>query len=249
MTAAKKTAIVTGAGSGIGRAVARALLEAGYNVGLAGRRSEPLDQSAAGFGERALAVPTDVADPQSVRALFDSVLERFGRVDLVFNNAGIGAPGVGLEELTVQQWQTVVDINLTAVFLCTQQAFVLMKSQSPRGGRIINNGSISAHAPRPFSSPYTATKHAITGLTKATSLDGRPFDIACSQIDIGNAATEMTERMKKGVPQADGSMAVEPTMNVQHVADAVVHMASLPLDANVQFMTIMATKMPFVGRG
>ena len=198
---------------------------------------------------RALAVPTDATDPVAVKALFAKTRDAFGRLDVLFNNAGTGAPPIPLEELTLEQWQKVVDINLTAVFLCTQQAFVLMKSQSPRGGRIINNGSISAHTPRPFSSPYTATKHAITGLTKATSLDGRAFDIACSQIDIGNAATEMTERMKKGVPQADGTMAVEPTMNVKHVADAVVHMASLPLDANVQFMTIMATRMPFVGRG
>jgi len=248
----KKAAIVTGAGSGIGRASALALLKAGFHVALAGRRADALEatRSAAGDGaDRVLVVPTDATDPAAVKALFATVKEKFGRLDVLFNNAGTGAPPVPLDELTVEQWRTVVDINLTGVFLCTQQAFALMKSQSPRGGRIINNGSISAHAPRPFSSPYTATKHAITGLTKATSLDGRAHDIACSQIDIGNAATEMTERMKKGVPQADGSMAVEPTMNVQHVADAVVHMASLPLDANVQFMTIMATKMPFVGRG
>jgi len=248
----KKVAIVTGAGSGIGRASALALVKAGFHVALAGRRADALEatRAAAGDGaDRVLAVPTDATDPAAVKALFAAVKEKFGRLDVLFNNAGTGAPPVPLDELTVEQWRTVVDINLTGVFLCTQQAFALMKSQSPRGGRIINNGSISAHAPRPFSSPYTATKHAITGLTKATSLDGRAHDIACSQIDIGNAATEMTERMKKGVPQADGSMAVEPTMNVQHVADAVVHMASLPLDANVQFMTIMATKMPFVGRG
>jgi NAD(P)-dependent dehydrogenase (short-subunit alcohol dehydrogenase family) len=247
-----KIAIVTGAGSGIGRASALALLKAGYRVALAGRRRDALEatRTAAGDGaDRALVVPTDATDPIAVKALFAATQQTFGRLDVLFNNAGTGAPPLPLEELTVQQWQTVVDINLTAVFLCTQQAFVLMKSQSPRGGRIINNGSISAHAPRPFSSPYTATKHAITGLTKATALDGRPFDIACSQIDIGNAATEMTERMKKGVPQADGSLAVEPTMNVQHVADAIVHMANLPLDANIQFMTVMATKMPFVGRG
>jgi len=247
-----KVAIVTGAGSGIGRASALALLKAGYQVALAGRRREALEATRAAAGDggaRALVVPTDATDPIAVRALFAATQQTFGRLDVLFNNAGTGAPPLPLEELTVQQWQTVVDINLTAVFLCTQQAFVLMKSQSPRGGRIINNGSISAHAPRPFSSPYTATKHAITGLTKATALDGRPFDIACSQIDIGNAATEMTERMKKGVPQADGTMAVEPTMNVQHVADAIVHMANLPLDANIQFITIMATKMPFVGRG
>ncbi|HEX2539769.1 MAG TPA: SDR family oxidoreductase [Caldimonas sp.] len=247
-----KVALVTGAGSGIGRASALALLKAGFHVVLAGRRGDALDatrEAAGDASERALAVPTDVTDPEAVKTLFARTRDAFGRLDVLFNNAGTGAPPLPLEELTVKQWQTVVDINLTAVFLCTQQAFVLMKSQSPRGGRIINNGSISAHAPRPFSSPYTATKHAITGLTKATSLDGRPFDIACGQIDIGNAATEMTERMKKGVPQADGTLAVEPTMNVQHVADAVVHMASLPLDANIQFMTVMATKMPFVGRG
>jgi NAD(P)-dependent dehydrogenase (short-subunit alcohol dehydrogenase family) len=248
----KKVAIVTGAGSGIGRAAALALLKAGFHVALAGRRADALEATragAVGAAERALVVPTDATDPAAVKALFGAVKEKFGRLDVLFNNAGTGAPPIPLEELTIEQWRTVVDINLTAVFLCTQQAFVLMKSQSPRGGRIINNGSISAHTPRPFSSPYTATKHAITGLTKATALDGRAFNIACGQIDIGNAATEMTERMKKGVPQADGSLAVEPTMNVQHVADAVVHMASLPLDANVQFMTIMATAMPFVGRG
>jgi NAD(P)-dependent dehydrogenase (short-subunit alcohol dehydrogenase family) len=247
-----KVALVTGAGSGIGRAAALALLKAGYDVVLAGRRADALEETRAAAGDaadRALAVPTDVTDPEAVKTLFARTRDAFGRLDVLFNNAGTGAPPLPLEELTVKQWQTVVDINLTAVFLCTQQAFVLMKSQSPRGGRIINNGSISAHAPRPFSSPYTATKHAITGLTKATSLDGRPFDIACGQIDIGNAATDMTERMKKGVPQADGSMAVEPTMNVQHVADTVVHMAGLPLDANIQFVTVMATKMPFVGRG
>ncbi|MGZ8261195.1 MAG: SDR family oxidoreductase [Caldimonas sp.] len=247
-----KVAIVTGAGSGIGRASALALLEAGCKVVLAGRREDALEatRSAAGKNaDRALVVPTDATDPAAVKALFAATRSAFGRLDVLFNNAGTGAPPLPLEELTVEQWRAVVDVNLTAVFLCTQQAFVLMKSQTPRGGRIINNGSISAHAPRPFSSPYTATKHAITGLTKATALDGRPFDIACSQIDIGNAATEMTERMKKGVPQADGTLAVEPTMDVRHVADAVVHMASLPLDANIQFITIMATKMPFVGRG
>jgi NAD(P)-dependent dehydrogenase (short-subunit alcohol dehydrogenase family) len=252
MAQLQKVALVTGAGTGIGKAVALALMKEGYAAVLAGRRKDKLEEAASegkSTGAKSLVVPTDVSDPAAIKALFAKTKDTFGRLDVLFNNAGTGAPPIPLEELTVQQWQTVVDINLTAVFLCTQQAFVLMKSQSPRGGRIINNGSISAHAPRPFSSPYTATKHAITGLTKATSLDGRPFDIACSQIDIGNAATEMTERMKKGVPQADGSMAVEPTMNVQHVADAVVHMASLPLDANVQFMTIMATKMPFVGRG
>ena len=248
----KKVALVTGAGSGIGRASALALLKAGFHVALAGRRAEALEatRTAAGdMADRALVVPTDATDPAAVKALFAATKQAFGRLDVLFNNAGTGAPPIPLEELTIEQWRAVVDINLTAVFLCTQQAFVLMKNQAPRGGRIINNGSISAHAPRPFSSPYTATKHAITGLTKATSLDGRAWDIACSQIDIGNAATEMTERMAKGVPQADGSLRVEPTMDVRHVADAVVHMASLPLGANIQFMTVMATKMPFVGRG
>ena len=248
----RKVALVTGAGSGIGRASALALLGAGFHVVLAGRRADALEatRSAAGAAaDRVLVVPTDATDPAAVEALFAATKDAFGRLDVLFNNAGTGAPPIPLEELTIEQWRTVVDINLTAVFLCTQQAFVLMKSQSPRGGRIINNGSISAHAPRPFSSPYTATKHAITGLTKATSLDGRAYDIACGQIDIGNAATEMTTRMAKGVPQASGELAVEPTMNVQHVADTVVHMASLPLDANIQFVTVMATRMPFVGRG
>ncbi|HEY9238394.1 MAG TPA: SDR family oxidoreductase, partial [Burkholderiaceae bacterium] len=204
---------------------------------------------AGALAEHALAVPTDATDAAAVAALFDKTREAFGRLDVLFNNAGTGAPAIPMDELTVEQWKAVVDVNLTAVFLCTQQAFKLMKSQSPRGGRIINNGSISAYAPRPFSAPYTATKHAITGLTKAVSLDGRAFDIACGQIDIGNAASEMTQRMTTGVPQANGSMMVEPRMDVKHVADAVVHMASLPLEANVQFMTVMATKMPFVGRG
>jgi NAD(P)-dependent dehydrogenase (short-subunit alcohol dehydrogenase family) len=249
MTPGSKTAIVTGAGSGIGRAVATALLKEGYNVGLAGRRREPLDETARAAPERALAVPTDVAQPQSVRALFEAVKRRFGRVDLVFNNAGVGAPGIPLEDLSVEQWQNVVNINLTGSFLCVQEAFRVMKAQEPRGGRIINNGSISAHAPRPNSAPYTATKHAITGLTKSASLDGRKYDIACGQIDIGNAHTEMAARMASGVPQANGEIAVEPLMDVAHVASAVVYMASLPLDANVQFMTVMATKMPFVGRG
>jgi NAD(P)-dependent dehydrogenase (short-subunit alcohol dehydrogenase family) len=247
-----RVAIVTGAGTGIGRAVTLALLHKGYDVALAGRRAEPLAQVIASAGlsaERALAVPTDVSDPESVRALFARAKQAFGRLDLLFNNAGVGAPGIPLEDLTFAHWKNVVDINLTGAFLCTQEAFKLMKSQEPRGGRIINNGSISAHAPRPNSSPYTATKHAITGLTKSTSLDGRKYDIACGQIDIGNAATEMAARMATGVPQADGSIAIEPLMDVAHVANAVVYMASLPLDANVQFMTVMATKMPFVGRG
>jgi NAD(P)-dependent dehydrogenase (short-subunit alcohol dehydrogenase family) len=247
-----KVAVVTGAGSGIGRATALALLREGYSVALAGRRAEALAQTAAqagAAGSRALPVPTDVTDPAAVRALFEAATAAFGRVDLLFNNAGAGAPAVPLEELTVEQWRRVVDVNLTGPFLCTQAAFRVMKGQIPRGGRIVNNGSISAHAPRPNSAPYTATKHAITGLTKATALDGRKYDIACGQIDIGNAGTEMTARMKDGVPQADGSVAAEPTMDVEHVARAVVYMASLPLDANVLFLTVMATKMPFVGRG
>jgi NAD(P)-dependent dehydrogenase (short-subunit alcohol dehydrogenase family) len=252
MTSFPKVAIVTGAGTGIGKAVALALLSAGYRVALAGRRSEPLEKAvseAAVPGGHALAVPTDVSNPESVRALFARTRQAFGRLDVLFNNAGIGAPPVNLEDLTFEQWKAVVDINLTGSFLCTQEAMRLMKSQDPRGGRIINNGSISAHAPRPNSAPYTATKHAITGLTKSTSLDGRKYDIACSQIDIGNAHTEMAARMAKGVPQANGEIAIEPLMDVAHVASAVVYMASLPLDANVQFMTVMATKMPFVGRG
>jgi NAD(P)-dependent dehydrogenase (short-subunit alcohol dehydrogenase family) len=252
MAAAEKIAIVTGAGSGIGRAVAQALLRNGYAMVLAGRRQAALEETAAGAeaaGSRALAVVTDVTDPGSVRALFERAREKFGRLDLLFNNAGIGAPAVPLDELGPEQWSAVGDTNLTGAFLCTQQAFRLMKAQDPMGGRIINNGSISAQAPRPHSAPYTATKHAITGLTKSTSLDGRAFDIACGQIDIGNAATEMTARMREGVPQADGSIAPEPTMDVRHVADMVVQMANLPLDANVQFVTIMATKMPLVGRG
>ena len=247
-----RVAMVTGAGSGIGRASALALLKAGYRVVLAGRREDALRETQARAGElgaNALPVPTDATKAASVEALFQATERAFGRLDVLFNNAGMGAPAIPLEELTVAQWQSVVDINLTGVFLCTQQAFKLMKRQDPKGGRIINNGSISAHAPRPFSSPYTATKHAVTGLTKATALDGRPHGIACGQIDIGNAASEMTERMARGVPQADGSVRPEPTMNVEHVANAVVHMANLPLDANVLFMTIMATNMPFVGRG
>lgn len=246
-----KTAIVTGAGSGIGKASALALLRSGYHVAFAGRRREPLDAAvaAAGAGSQALAIPTDVSDPQSVMALFAQVKAAWGRLDVLFNNAGVGAPAIGMEELTFEQWKNVVDINLTGAFLCTQQATLIMKAQSPRGGRIINNGSISAHAPRPNSAPYTATKHAITGLTKSTSLDGRKYDIACSQIDIGNAGTEMAAKMAKGVPQANGEIAIEPLMDVELVANAVVHMASLPLEANVQFMTLMATKMPFVGRG
>jgi NAD(P)-dependent dehydrogenase (short-subunit alcohol dehydrogenase family) len=247
-----KVAIVTGAGSGIGRACAIALLQAGYHVALAGRREDALRESLAQAGEagtRGVAVPTDVADPASVKALFDLVRERFGHLDLLFNNAGSGTPPMPLEDLSVAQWRQVVDVNLTGAFLCTQEAFRLMKAQTPRGGRIVNNGSISAHAPRPFSAPYTATKHAITGLTKSTSLDGRAYDIACGQLDIGNAATEMTDRMAAGILQPNGQTLVEPRMDVRHVAEALLYMASLPLEANVQFMTVMATKMPYVGRG
>jgi NAD(P)-dependent dehydrogenase (short-subunit alcohol dehydrogenase family) len=251
VTKNNRTAVVTGAGSGIGRAVALALLAEGYAVALAGRRRDALDQTrdAAADPARALAVPTDVTDPASVANLFATVLERFGRLDVLFNNAGKGAPAVSLEDLTVEQWQAVVNVNLTGMFLCTQEAFRLMKSQDPRGGRIINNGSISAYAPRPFSVAYTATKHAVTGLTRSTSLDGRRHDIACGQIDIGNAATDMTAAMADGVPQANGELSAEPTMPVENVASAVVYMAGLSLDANVQFMTVMATKMPFLGRG
>jgi NAD(P)-dependent dehydrogenase (short-subunit alcohol dehydrogenase family) len=247
-----KIAMVTGAGSGIGRAAALALLREGYSVALVGRRPEALAQTVAqagADGTRALAVAADVSDPAAVQGIFDQTRETFGRLDVLFNNAGTGAPAVPLEDLTVEQWRRVVDVNLTGAFFCTQGAFRLMKEQTPRGGRIINNGSISAHTPRPNSAPYTATKHAITGLTKSTALDGRKYDIACGQIDIGNAGTEMTARMKAGVPQATGEVAVEPTMDVENVARAVVYMASLPLDANVLFMTVMATKMPFVGRG
>ncbi len=245
-----KVAIVTGAGTGIGRAAAVALAHAGYAVALAGRRAAPLEETAAEMaGAASLVAPTDVADPASVEALFAATKEAFGRLDLLFNNAGLGAPPVPLEELSVEQWQRVVDVNLTGAFLCTQAAIKLMKDQTPRGGRIINNGSISADRPRPNSAPYTATKHAITGLTKSTSLDGRAHDIACGQIDIGNAATPMTAKMSEGMPQADGSIAPEPTFDVAEVGRAIVHMASLPLDAHVQFMTIMATKMPYIGRG
>src|SRR5437762_11325856 len=251
MAAQQKVAVVTGAGTGIGKAVALALMREGFAVALAGRRADKLEETASEgrtSNGTSLVVPTDVSDPASVKALFAKVKERHGRLDVLFNNAGIGAPAMPMEDLPYETWKTVVDINLTGMFLCTQEAIRLMKAQEPRGGRIINNGSISAHAPRPNSAPYTATKHAITGLTRSTALDGRKHDIACGQIDIGNAATEMTEPMAKGVAQADGHIEVEPRMDVAHVASAVAYMAGLPLDANVQFMTVMATKMPFIGR-
>jgi NAD(P)-dependent dehydrogenase (short-subunit alcohol dehydrogenase family) len=247
-----KFALVTGAGSGIGRAAALALQTAGYSVALAGRRAAELEATAATAsqeGGRMLAVSTDVGKPESVDALFAAIKAAFGRLDLLFNNAGMGAPGIPMEDLSYQQWSAVVAVNLTGPFLCAQHAIRMMKAQQPRGGRIINNGSISAHAPRVNSAPYTATKHAITGLTKSIALDGRAFDIACGQIDIGNASTEMTQRMAAGVPQAHGASMVEPTMDVRNVADAILYMAGLPLDANVLSMTVMATKMPFVGRG
>jgi NAD(P)-dependent dehydrogenase (short-subunit alcohol dehydrogenase family) len=250
--AESKIAVVTGAGSGVGRAAALALLGAGWSVALAGRRADALEATiaeAGPAGSRCLAVPTDVGDAASVAALFQAVEQKWGRLDLLFNNAGRGAPAVDVDELKLEDWFGTVAANLNGAFLCAQQAFRIMKHQKPQGGRIINNGSISAHTPRPFSAPYTATKHAITGLTKSLSLDGRRWDIACGQLDIGNAATEMTQRMTNGVPQPNGTMMVEPRMDARHVGEAVLHMASLPLDANVQFMTIMATKMPFVGRG
>ena len=252
MTSQGKIAFITGAGTGVGKAVTLALLAEGYSVVLAGRRREPLEATASEGdpeGSRTLAVTGSVGDPASVEVMFTQARERFGRLDLLFNNAGTGAPAIPMEDLSFEQWKNAVDTNLTGAFLCTQQAIRIMKDQNPRGGRIINNGSISAHAPRPFSAPYTATKHAITGLTKSTSLDGRAYDIACGQLDIGNAETDMARRMRDGVPQADGSIRPEPLMDPTHVAQAVVYMASLPLDANVQFLTVMATKMPFVGRG
>ena len=249
--AQRGTAIVTGAGTGIGRAVAIGLLGEGYAVALAGRRPEPLEETArlSGAGDRALVVPTDVTKPSSVAALFERVRTRFGRLDVLVNNAGISAPGVPLDRLTDEDWRAVVDVNLTGTFLCMREAFAVMKAQDPRGGRIINNGSISAQVPRPNSAPYTATKHAVTGLTRSASLDGRPFDIACGQIDIGNAATDMTATMATGMPQANGTVAPEPRIDVGHVVRAFLYMASLPLDVNVQFMTVMATKMPYIGRG
>ena len=247
-----RVAIVTGAGTGIGKNAALTLLANGYRVGLVGRRKELLAKTVEDAGAAAantLVLPADVASPESVKALFAKVLQAWGRLDVLFNNAGMGAPAIPMEDLSFEQWKAVVDVNLSGMFLCSQEAIKIMKNQDPRGGRIINNGSISAHAPRPNSAPYTATKHAVTGLTKCIALDCRKYDIACGQIDIGNAATEMTERMKNGVAQANGSTAIEPRMDVAHVGSAVLYMANLPLDANVQFMTIMATKMPFVGRG
>jgi NAD(P)-dependent dehydrogenase (short-subunit alcohol dehydrogenase family) len=252
MATTGKTAIVTGAGTGIGRSVALAFLKDGYRVALAGRRRDKLDETArdSGAGDRALVAPTDVTDAKAIAALFAAVKQKWGRLDVLFNNAGIGTPGsVMLEDLTLEQWQGVVNTNLTGMFLCTQEAFRIMKSQSPRGGRIINNGSISAHAPRPNSAPYTSTKHAVTGLTKASALDGRKYDICVGQIDIGNARTPLASRMADGVPQANGEIRPEPLMDVDHVGAAVLHMANLPLETNVQFITIMATKMPFIGRG
>jgi len=252
MSTGTKHAVVTGAGSGIGRAAALALLADGYSVALAGRRPELLRATAEAAGEnapRALVVPTDVRNPPEVRALFARAKQAFGRVDVLFNNAGVGSPPAAFEDLTPEQWKGVIDVNLTGMFLCAQEAFRAMRDQSPRGGRIINNGSLSAYAPRPSSAPYTASKHAVTGLTKSIALDGRKYDIACSQLDIGNAATELTERMERGVPQANGASLVEPRMDVVHVGRSVVHIANLPPEANVLFMTLMATKMPFVGRG
>jgi len=247
----QKVALVTGAGTGIGKSAALALLKDGFAVALVGRRKELLEKTAADSGakDRALVLPADLAKPEEVKAVFAKTKQAWGRLDVLFNNAGMGAPAIPMEDLSFEQWKSVVDINLTAMFLCSQEAIRIMKDQSPKGGRIINNGSISAHAPRPMSIAYTATKHAVTGITKCISLDNRKHDIACSQIDIGNAATEMTERMTKGVPQANGTTVVEPRMDVAHVGSAVLYMSKLPLDANVQFMTIMATKMPFVGRG
>jgi NAD(P)-dependent dehydrogenase (short-subunit alcohol dehydrogenase family) len=252
MSSNGKVAIVTGGGSGIGKYSALALLRDGYSVAVAGRRLEALESTmseARELGSRALAVQTDVGDPEAVRDLFAKTKEAFGRLDVLFNNAGTGAPAVPMEDLSYEQWQTVLDVNLTGTFLCTQEAIKIMKGQTPMGGRIINNGSVSAHTPRPNAAPYTATKHAVAGLTKATSLDGRKHNIACGQIDIGNAATDMTARMKTGSLQADGEVEVEPTFDVKHVAESVLYMANLPLDTNVLFMTIMATKMPYVGRG
>jgi NADP-dependent 3-hydroxy acid dehydrogenase YdfG len=251
MAVQSRVAVVTGAGTGIGRAVALAMLADGYRVGLVGRRRDPLEKiaQAAGSLDTILVLPADVGNPEAVKSVFAELKSAWGRLDVLFNNAGTNAPAIPMEDLSYEQWKAVVDINLTGMFLCAQEAIRIMKNQSPKGGRIINNGSLSAHVPRAYSAPYTATKHAVTGLTKCISLDNRKHDIACGQIDIGNAVTEMTERMNHGVPQANGSLAVEPRMDVAHVANSVLYMANLPLDANVQFMTIMATKMPFVGRG
>jgi NAD(P)-dependent dehydrogenase (short-subunit alcohol dehydrogenase family) len=252
MSKPQRVALVTGAGTGIGRAAALALLRDGYQVALTGRREEPLKETLSAAGEhaaRGIAIASDVKDPTAVRDLFAKTKQQFGRLDVLFNNAGRGAPPVLLEEVTFEQWQEVVGVNLTGMFLCTQEAIKIMKDQQPRGGRIINNGSISAYSPRPNSAPYTATKHAVAGLTKSTALDGRKYDIACSQIDIGNAETDLTERMTQGIIQANGTVMPEPRMDVEHVANAVLHIANLPLDANVLFMTLMATKMPYVGRG
>lgn len=243
-----KTAIITGAGAGVGRATAQALLEKGYHVALIGRRMAPLEETAAGF-DNTLVLSCDVSDAEAVEAAFNKVYEAWGQLDVLFNNAGISLPGKTIDEVAVEDWLSMVNINLTGSFLCARQAFTIMRKQSPQGGRIINNGSISAHMPRPGSAPYTTTKHAISGLTRTLSLDGRPFNIACGQIDIGNAATDMTEKMSVGMPQADGSVKAEPTMDVRHIANSVVHMAELPLDANIQFMTVMATTMPYIGRG
>ena len=251
MTTSGRVAIITGAGSGIGKRTALHLLAHGYSVTLAGRRRDRLEETAeeSGAGKRALIVPTDVTDPQAVKDLFDRTVEAFGRLDLLFNNAGRGAPPVELDEISYEDWRAVVDVNLTGVFLCTQQAFRIMKNQTPQGGRIVNNGSISASTPRPNSSPYTSTKHALTGLTKSTSLDGRAYNICCGQIDIGNAATEMTQRMKTGIPQANGTVMVESTMDSDSVAQTILYMDSLPLDTNVLFLTVLANQMPYVGRG
>ena len=252
MNSTSRIALVTGAGTGIGKRTSLVLLEAGYSVVLAGRRVEPLEQTVQQSGvstSRTLVMSTDVSDPQAVSALFAATMDKFGRLDVLFNNAGVGTPAVPLESLSYEQWRTVLDTCVTGTFLCTQHAFRIMKGQNPRGGRIINNGSLSAHIPRPNSAPYTAAKHAITGLTKSTALDGRPFDINCGQIDIGNASTDMTDRMKNGALQANGAVAVEPTIDAYHVARAVLYMANLPLDVNVPFITVMATQMPYVGRG
>ena len=244
-----KIAMITGAGSGVGRAVAQALAQAGWSLALVGRKRETLEETAQSLAGAHLVIPADVGDPAAVKAVFAQIKDRFGRLDMLFNNAGMGTPAIPIEELSFEQWQAIVSVNLTGAFLCTQEAVRMMKAQDPRGGRIINNGSISADRPRPHSAPYTATKHAITGLTKSTILDGRPFDITAGQIDIGNAATEMTQRMTQGVLQPDGKLAVEPRMDVRHVAQAVVYMAGLPLESNVPFLTVMATKMPLFGRG